>query len=394
MSGMRWTGWTMMGLLLPLGAIGCGRASAAPGESAHVSLANLPEGKAIYDPIKGEMILEIPPIDIPAAMPGMDGMIVTPATRVTVPKGGFIHSAVVEVVDPQGNPLPANKLHHFNLIDPGRRELFGPIALRLFAASKETGDAKVPKLLFGVPLVAGQQLLLKAMLHNTDGAPVQGARARLVLGFSEGGLAWPLWQVFPTQLDVMFPLGGPDGEKSFDLPPGRSEQHHEASPAVPGTLIGLGGHVHDFAQFLEFRDLTANRVIWRGVPYEDEDGTVISMPQALFYRWHRLGIHIEPSHTYQVRVIYDNPTADTIKCGGMGAVGGLFSPDRGAAWPAIDTTDAAYRQDLATQLRDGNAVGEMRMMRDHAAHDAASQGPKAKPVQQPAHDHGGGHHHH
>jgi hypothetical protein len=372
---------------------GCGRASASPGESARVNLESLPSGNATYDANRSEMVLEIPPIDIPAAMPGHDGMIVTPATRVVVPVGGFVHSAYVEVVDPEGNRLPASRLHHFNVIDPGRRELFGPVALRLFAASKETGDAKVPQLLFGVPLIAGQQLVLKAMLHNTESQPVRGARARVVFGFAKGGLGWPVFQVFPTQLDVLFPVGGPDGEKSFDLPPGRSEHHHEASPAVPGTLVGLGGHVHDYAQFLEFRDLTDNRVIWRGVPYEDEDGTVTSMPSELFYRWHRLGIHIEPSHTYQVRVVYDNPTGDTIKYGGMGAVGGLFAPDRASQWPTIDTTDAAYRRDLFNQLRDGNSVGEMRMMNDHHAHHAAAQGPPAKPAEPMQHQHGGGPHH-
>jgi hypothetical protein len=30
----------------------------------------------------------------------------------------------------------------------------------------------------------------------------------------------------------------------------------------------------------------------------------------------------------------------------MGAVGGLFVPDRGTRWPAVDSTNAVYRQDL------------------------------------------------
>jgi hypothetical protein len=31
----------------------------------------------------------------------------------------------------------------------------------------------------------------------------------------------------------------------------------------------------------------------------------------------------------------------------MGAVAGLFVPDRGATWPLVDTTNLVYRQDLA-----------------------------------------------
>jgi hypothetical protein len=30
----------------------------------------------------------------------------------------------------------------------------------------------------------------------------------------------------------------------------------------------------------------------------------------------------------------------------MGAVAGLFVPDRGTRWPVVDTTDPVYREDL------------------------------------------------
>jgi hypothetical protein len=292
------------------------------------------------------------------------------------------------VVDPQGKPLPPSRLHHFNVIDPSRRELFAPIALRLFAASKETGSPSVPQRLVGMPLVAGQRIILKAMLHNSEAQPLRGARARVVLGFAPGGRTWPLFQAYPMQLDVLFPVGAADGTKSFDLPPGHFEESHEARPAVAGTLVGIGGHVHDFADYLQFSDKTTGEVLWRGIPYEDEDGTVSSMPVEKFYRWYRLGVRLEPTHVYEVRVAYDNPTGEPIPFGGMGVVGGLFVPDRGTRWPGVDTADAAYREDLANQLRDGNTVGEMgMMMNEHHAHRAADT--TAAPMHQP-----GPHHHH
>ena len=71
------------------------------------------------------------------------------------------------------------------------------------------------------------------------------------------------------------------------------------------------------------------------------------MPITKFYRWYRLGLRIEASHRYRITVRYDNPTGRTLLGAGMGAVAGLFVPDRGKQWPMVDTTDAVYRQDLS-----------------------------------------------
>ena len=69
-------------------------------------------------------------------------------------------------------------------------------------------------------------------------------------------------------------------------------------------------------------------------------------PFTKFYNWHRLGVHIQPSHRYRITVTYDNPTTQTIPEGGMGSVAGLFIPDRGAQWPAVNTADPVYQQDM------------------------------------------------
>jgi hypothetical protein len=149
------------------------------------------------------------------------------------------------------------------------------------------------------------------------------------------------------------------------LPPGRFSRSYEASPVVPGTIVAMGGHVHELAQRLELVDVTSGDTIYSAAPLTDSTGEVIGVPVARLYRLTRLGFHIVPAHRYRVTVFYDNPTGHVIPNGGMGVVGGLFVPDRGAFWPATDPTDSLYTKDLRHAMRQ---VGghDMMMMSGHS----------------------------
>jgi hypothetical protein len=48
----------------------------------------------------------------------------------------------------------------------------------------------------------------------------------------------------------------------------------------------------------------------------------------------------------------------------MGAVAGLFVPDWGAMWPAVDRSDTLYQQDWAATLHSGSG-DMMEMMVGH-----------------------------
>jgi len=382
---MGWAGTWAVGTAIALGA--CGRGDAPPATPIAV-VDTLPAGTATYDDAKGELVLEMPPTDLPAAMgDGMEGMVTTPASRVDIPVAGYVHSFRIECVDADGNVLPASHLHHINIIDPSRRELFAPISLRFLAAGRETGAPSVNDKLVGMPLLAGQRVILKAMLHNPEARRLPGVRARVILGYRKAGGSFPLFEAYPWQLDVKFPVGEqPGGTKAFELPAGHSETYYEASPVVPGTLVGIGGHVHDLARYLEFRDVTPGDVLWKGEPVRDKDGSVVQMPTRLFYSWNRMGVKLDPGHKYRVTVAYDNPTGAPIPYGGMGVVAGLFLPEKGARWPAVDTTDATYRTDLENTLADGNRVGEIGMMHSHHVSATSDSGAMVMPAAE--HEHG------
>jgi hypothetical protein len=168
-----------------------------------------------------------------------------------------------------------------------------------------------------------------------------------VMSFTPAKRPWPLFSASPWQMDVAFPVG----DKSFTLPPGRSSRSYEGSPAVPGKIVGLGGHMHDYGRVIEFADVTTGEVIYRAAPVADSGGHIESIPIAMLYGWTRLGVHIVPEHRYRIAVSYDNPTGAPIADGGMGVVGGLFVPDRGVTWPAAEPGDSLYQKDYRHYMR-------------------------------------------
>jgi len=329
----------------------------------------LPHATVLVDPGSHELVIQLPPVDVPAASHGGEAMVGLPLCQVLVPLNASLHGSRVEVVDGSGRLLPHEMLHHFNLSDPDRRELFLPIGLHLLAMSRETPTITIPRLLFGLPLARGQRLIAGAMLANGSDAAYRGVHVRLVLRYVPGGRPWPLYRTYPWAIDVQYPLGRPPtGSKAFDLPPGRTERSWEGSPAIAGTMLGLGGHMHDYGVSLELKDMTTGKVLWRGAPVTDTAGRVITFPLARFYNWRRLGVRVVPTHRYRLTAVYQNRTGRSIRDGGMGAAAGLFVPDRGAEWPAVDTQDTLYQRDLAATILSGNAdvMADMMMMHQHA----------------------------
>lgn len=288
-------------------------------------------------PDRNELIMELPAVNLPA------GMVVDQAASVgEFPVSGYIYALHAEVVDGQGRRLSNDLLHHMNVMDPGQRELFLPIARRILASGRETGEIRFPKLLFGARVEAGERILANAMVHNPTMENYQGVRVRLVLSYVPEKRPWPLFAVVPWQLDVAFPVG----DKSFDLPPGHSERSYEGSPAVPGKIIVIGGHLHDYGRTIEFWDVTTGQLLWHGEPEPTRPGEPNAVPMGRLYRLTRIGLHITPDHRYRVRVVYDNPTGHAIANGGMGVTGGIFLPDRNVTWPVSNTADSLYQQDL------------------------------------------------
>lgn len=302
-------------------------------DSTHLAIEDHPERR--------ELVLSFGPIDLPAHT-SHHALRQLPIQTGRIPFNLTLRGYRVDAIDKDGRPVPQAVIHHFNLLDPERRELFLPIMRRVLAASHETKPQSLPGWLFGLPLVSGDRFLLLAMLHNPTDRTYEGVHVRLIVQY-ERRERLPLYRFYPFHIDVMFPVGS----KAFDLPPGKSSKSWEGSPAIAAGIIGLGGHLHKYATGLVLEDLTDGRTLYRIRPRLDADGEIDEVP-VQFYSGKGLGALIYPSHTYRVTATYYNPTGRPIPDGGMGSVAGVVIPLK--EWPRAEFEDAIYAADYRAVL--------------------------------------------
>ena len=87
------------------------------------------------------------------------------------------------------------------------------------------------------------------------------------------------------------------------------------------------------------------------LPTLDAEKNITGVPIGKLYGLFKVGVPIRPDRTYRVTVTYDNSTGAPVEAGGMGVIGGLFVPEKGAAWPAANKSDTLYIQDAFHYLR-------------------------------------------
>ena len=332
----------MSGLLTLLALV------ASPGDTLAPNPSSLPAARVTLNAAASEIIIELPGIPLPphTGHHGGGGGY-PPVVRAELPVDASLYGFRVEVVDADGKLLPPELIHHFNLIDPNNRELFLPISRRIMAAGKETGAQKLPRYFFGVPMPKGSLVVASAMLHNPTDSDYAEVRTRLVLSYVPAEKWYPFFDGYPWQLDVGFPVG----DKSFTLPPGISTRSYEAKPSVAGKIVAVGGHMHEMGTKIELLEVETGKVIWTGAPTVDAEKNITGIPVGKLYGLFKVGAAIRPDRTYRVTVTYDNSTGAPVEAGGMGVIGGLFVPDKGAAWPTADKSDPLYVQDAFHYLR-------------------------------------------
>lgn len=254
------------------------------------------------------------------------------------PLEGWLRGARVELEDPDGAPLPQQRLHHVNLLNFDRRQLVHPAVERLYAAGQETQPVLFPATV-GTPIRRGTRLGLLAAFAPTDLPP--GSLIRLRLKWMPMTMTPRPVDVYPVLIDVGF---RPGRSPAYDLPPGRSERELLFRVPLSGRILAVGGHMHDYGESITLEEVGGDEVFTLRAALDD-DGRMRAIPLRLFGVTGR-GRPLRADREYRLRVVYDNRSGALLRDGAMGEVAVLFAPDQPGEWPDADPADPLIAADL------------------------------------------------
>ena len=249
-----------------------------------------------------------------------------------------------EIKGTDGQKLPDDLLHHMNIIDIDSRELFSPVARRVIAAGRETKEVSLPKIA-GIPMEVGHRLWIVSMFGNPTGQDFTDAMLHVKLNYSlpEDGIL-PTMEVYTFFLDAASFVG----PKDFPVPPGRSEKSYTARPGADARILGIGGHLHDYATEIRLEETASGEVLWTGTAIVDENGRTTGVSRDLLLD--QLGIDLRADKEYTVTVVHENPTDDFAPDGGMGSIAGILALTDDSGWPELDAEHPDYVEDLENTL--------------------------------------------
>lgn len=271
------------------------------------------------------------------------------------PVDGWARGFTLNLVDGEGKEVNRRLLHHLNIVNFGRRQLFYPVPERMLAIGQETPDISLPKTV-GIPVQSGFPMALIMAWHNEKPEPVPVVYVRLVMQYSPTNMNPRPVSVMPVYMDVVDPIGK---EVDFDLPAGNSTFTGDHALVASGRIIGIGGHGHDFLSNLALQEVDGTRV--RDVANlrttRDSTGRLLAIEQKLPGIRGR-GIPLSRGKTYRVSGSYENPTGRMLPKGAMIHVILLYAVTNMDEWPKADADDPGWRRDLEWMEERGSQRGE------------------------------------
>src|SRR5258708_26079935 len=84
------------------------------------------------------------------------------------------------------------------------------------------------------------------------------------------------------------------GNSGYDLHAGKNENVGTVTVKYNGILLGVGGHMHDYAKQIVLEDTTRNETVATLNANVDEKGQLVSMPVITFFD--RGGCKFSPGH--------------------------------------------------------------------------------------------------
>jgi hypothetical protein len=281
------------------------------------------------------IIVRIGPMNLPAHTSHMK-MPQPPDLEWQIPIDGWLLAYSPKLVDANGNTVPGRVLHHSAFWNKNRADFLCPNKEEhIFGAGGElTNWAEVPG--YGYRVQMGDKIRVETMVHNPTDTSYDNVYLEVTIPYQPAADAANLKSIYPTWMDVKS-----CGNSGYDLPAGNSEQTGTVTVKYSGVLLGVGGHMHDYAKQIVLEDTTRKETVATLDAKVDDHGELLSMPTVLFLD--RGGYKFAAGDILKTSATYDNTTGKLLRDGAMGIVVGYFVPADDGAMSALRRKPPAHR---------------------------------------------------
>ena len=279
------------------------------------------------DSVTHKVTLRIGPMNLPANTSHMK-MPQPPNLYWTIPFDGWLLAYEPRLVNAKGETVPGTVLHHVAFWNENRADFLCPNKdEHIFGAGGElTHWTQITG--YGYRVHAGDRIRIETMVHNPTATSYSGVYLEVVIPYTPNAFPEPLKTFYPAWMDV-----ASCGNSGYDLPAGPSAKTGEVTVKYSGMLLGVGGHMHDYAKRLVLEDATKKETIATLDAVTDASGRLKSIPVMTFYQIG--GKKLAAGDQLKVTATYDNTTGKMIPQGAMGIVVGYFVPDDDSAFAAL-----------------------------------------------------------
>ena len=266
--------------------------------------------------------LRVGPMNLPANTSHMN-MPQPPDLTWTIENAGWLLAYHTKLVDPAGGSVPGVVLHHTAFWNENRSDFLCPNKdEHIFGAGGELTDwAQVPG--FGYRVEKGDRVRIETMIHNPTPHAYPNAYLEVAIPYAADASPAPVKNIYPAWMDA-----GSCGNSGYDLPAGPSTKAGTVPVKYDGVLLGVGGHMHDYAKQIVLEDSHSKEPVATLAAKTDERGQLLSMPVELFFtKFPQTGGYpLQAGDTLTITATYDNRSGKLLRNGAMGIVVGYFVP--------------------------------------------------------------------
>jgi hypothetical protein len=341
---MRATNFFFASLLLIRSILAQDKPADAPQDMGHMQHGGFMQGGMHHAMAKGvrleqkidghTIVVRIGPMNLPAHTSHMK-MPQPPDLEWQIPIDGWLLAYSPKLVDAAGNVVPGRLLHHTAFWNENRADFLCPNKEEhIFGAGGElTNWAEVPS--YGYRVQMGDKIRIETMVHNPTDSSYENVYLEVAIPYQQVADSPQPKSVYPTWMDVKS-----CGNSGYDLPAGKSEQTGTVSVKYSGVLLGVGGHMHDYAKQLTLEDVTRKESVATLDAKVDDHGELISMPTVLFLD--KGGYKFAAGDVLKISATYDNTTGKLLRDGAMGIVVGYFVPADDSAMSTLRRKSTAH----------------------------------------------------